>query len=177
MDTQQANLASKGLSLPLSTTDNHILDTDLAKPSKQVSQAITRTMKNDLNILATNFCDSIYPTTTRPIDSKESQYIKYTPKQYGVTLTQSHQRIIKITETQDDPLEPGKFKRIKVSQGLNSPPKTILHSPPRKVTVQDQQDWKIPPSISNTKNNRSYVIPLEMRLSADGPNSSTVYSQ
>lgn len=29
-------------------------------------------------------------------------------------------------------------------------------------------DWKIPPSISNWKNNKGYTIPLEMRLRADG---------
>lgn len=43
-----------------------------------------------------------------------------------------------------------------------------MHSPPRKLTVKDQQDWKIPPCISNWKNAKGYTIPLEMRLSADG---------
>jgi len=45
-----------------------------------------------------------------------------------------------------------------------------MHSPPRKITLQDQQDWKVPPCISNWKNAKGYVIPLDMRLSADGRN-------
>jgi SNW domain-containing protein 1 len=43
-----------------------------------------------------------------------------------------------------------------------------MRSPPRKLTLQDQLDWKIPPCISNWKNAQGYTIPLEMRLSADG---------
>lgn len=53
-------------------------------------------------------------------------------------------------------------------RGPDEPPVPILHSPQRKVTVQDQKDWKIPPCISNWKNARGYTIPLEMRLAADG---------
>ena len=43
-----------------------------------------------------------------------------------------------------------------------------MHSPPRKVTVKDQQAWKIPPCISNWKNAKGYTIPLDKRLAADG---------
>jgi len=71
-------------------------------------------------------------------------------------------------EVQVDPLELAKFKHKRVPGGPGSPPKTIMHSPPRKLTVKDQQDWKIPPAISNWKNQKGYTIPLEMRLSADG---------
>ena len=71
-------------------------------------------------------------------------------------------------EVQVDPLEPPKFKHKRIPGGPRSPPKTIMHSPPRKLTVKDQQDWKIPPCISNWKNAKGYTIPLEMRLSADG---------
>lgn len=51
-----------------------------------------------------------------------------------------------------DPLEPPKFRHVKVPRGPGSPPVPVLHSPPRPLTVKDQQDWKIPPSISNWKN-------------------------
>lgn len=44
----------------------------------------------------------------------------------------------------------------------------MMRSPPRKLTVKDQLDWKIQPCISNWKNAKGYTIPLEMRLSADG---------
>ena len=69
---------------------------------------------------------------------------------------------------QKDPLAPSGFRHKKVAPGAGSPPTTILHSPPRKLTAQDQLDWKIPPCISNWKNQKGYTIPLEMRLKADG---------
>lgn len=67
-----------------------------------------------------------------------------------------------------DPMEPPKHKHKKVPRGPGSPPPPVLHSPPRKLTVADQQAWKIPPCISNWKNARGYTIPLDKRLAADG---------
>jgi len=43
-----------------------------------------------------------------------------------------------------------------------------MHSPPRKISAQDQQLWKIPPCISNWKNAKGYTIPLDKRIAADG---------
>jgi SNW domain-containing protein 1 len=43
-----------------------------------------------------------------------------------------------------------------------------MRSPPRKLTAKDMADWKVPPCISNWKNANGYVIPLHMRLQADG---------
>ena len=43
-----------------------------------------------------------------------------------------------------------------------------MHSPPRAVSAKEQQDWKIPPCISNWKNAKGYTIPLDKRLAADG---------
>merc|ERR1712146_779824 len=62
----------------------------------------------------------------------------------------------------------GKHKHKKIPRGPGSPPVPVLHSPPRKLTVADQQAWKIPPCISNWKNARGYTIPLDKRLAADG---------
>ncbi|KAJ0763380.1 putative SKI-interacting protein, SKIP [Helianthus annuus] len=67
-----------------------------------------------------------------------------------------------------DPLEPPKFKHKRVPKANGSPPVPVMHSPPRPVTVKDQQDWKIPPCISNWKNPKGYTIPLDKRLAADG---------
>jgi SNW domain-containing protein 1 len=78
------------------------------------------------------------------------------------------QRVIRMVEAQVDPMEPPKHKFKKVPRGPPSPPVPVLHSPPRKLTVQDQQAWKIPPCISNWKNARGYTIPLDKRLAADG---------
>jgi SNW domain-containing protein 1 len=84
------------------------------------------------------------------------------------TGKQLPQRIIRMVEVAQDPLDPPKFRHRKVPAGFNDAPVPILHSPPRKVTVQDMQDWKIPPCISNWKNARGLVIPLDKRLAADG---------
>jgi SNW domain-containing protein 1 len=73
-----------------------------------------------------------------------------------------------MSEMAVDPLEPPKFKHKRVPRASGSPPVPVMHSPPRPVTVKDQQDWKIPPCISNWKNPKGYTIPLDKRLAADG---------
>jgi SNW domain-containing protein 1 len=73
-----------------------------------------------------------------------------------------------MVEAQVDPMEPPKHKIKKVPRGGGSPPVPVLHSPPRNLTVKDQQAWKIPPCVSNWKNARGYTIPLDKRLAADG---------
>lgn len=73
-----------------------------------------------------------------------------------------------MVEAQVDPLEPPKHMLKKVPRGPPSPPVPVLHSPPRKLTVADQQAWKVPPCISNWKNARGFTIPLDKRLAADG---------
>ena len=80
------------------------------------------------------------------------------------------QRVIKMVEAQIDPLEPPKHKHTKAPRGPPSPPVPVLHSPPRKITIADQQAWKIPPCISNWKNARGFIIPLDKRVNADGRN-------
>ena len=74
------------------------------------------------------------------------------------------QRVIKMVEAQVDPMEPPKHKNTKTPRGPPSPPVPVLHSPPRKITVEDQQAWKVPPCISNWKNARGFIIPLDKRL-------------
>jgi SNW domain-containing protein 1 len=78
------------------------------------------------------------------------------------------QRVIRMVEAQSDPMEPPKHALQKGVRGPPSPPVPVLHSPPRKLTVEDRQAWKIPPCISNWKNARGYTIPLDKRLAADG---------
>lgn len=81
---------------------------------------------------------------------------------------EAQQRVIRMVEAQVDPMEPPKHKHKKVPRGPPSPPVPVLHSPPRKLTVADQQAWKVPPCVSNWKNARGYTIPLDKRLAADG---------
>merc|ERR1712180_219304 len=99
-----------------------------------------------------------------------AQYIRYTPSQQGESFNSgAKQRVIRMVETQRDPMEPARFKiNKKIPRGPPSPPAPVMHSPTRKVTVKEQQDWKIPPCISNWKNQKGYTIPLDKRLAADG---------
>ena len=87
----------------------------------------------------------------------EPTYIKYNPS--GANTT-GEQKIIRMVEAQVDPMEPPKHKTKRAPRGDASPPVPILHSPPRKLTVADQQAWKIPPCVSNWKNARGFTIPL-----------------
>ena len=101
--------------------------------------------------------------------AKEPEYIRYSadPSAPGYN-PELKNRVVRMVEEQIDPMEPPKHKHKKIPRGPGSPPVPVLHSPPRKLTVADQQAWKIPPCISNWKNARGYTIPLDKRLAADG---------
>lgn len=104
-----------------------------------------------------------------PTQSQDSKFIKYKPSQQSAAFNSgAKERIIRMVEMPVDPLEPPKFKHKRVPKANGSPPVPVMHSPPRPVTVKDQQDWKIPPCISNWKNPKGYTIPLDKRLAADG---------
>ncbi|QRV85876.1 pre-mRNA-processing protein 45 [Ceratobasidium sp. AG-Ba] len=96
----------------------------------------------------------------------KSTFVRYTPaQQSGEGMKQ---RIIKISEVVEDPMEPPRFKHKKIPRGPPSPPPPVLRSPPRKATAAEQKEWMIPPCISNWKNNKGFTIPLDKRLAADG---------
>ncbi|GAA0164608.1 RNA splicing factor [Lithospermum erythrorhizon] len=104
-----------------------------------------------------------------PSQSNDSKFIKYKPSQQSAAFNSgAKERIIRMVEMPVDPMEPPKFKHKRVPKASGSPPVPVMHSPPRPVTVKDQQDWKIPPCISNWKNPKGYTIPLDKRLAADG---------
>lgn len=108
-----------------------------------------------------------------PNSSGSTSYLRYTPASQG--QDGKKQRIIKMSEVVEDPLEPPRHKFKKVPGGPPSPPPPVLRSPPRKVTAQEQKEWMIPPCISNWKNNKGYTIPLDKRLAADGRGLQDVY--
>ena len=128
-----------------------------AETTLATKQALEKVLQGKLNAAQATNVDKT---------SGDAQYIRYTPSQK--TLGAPESRIIRLTEAPVDPLEPPKFKQKKAPRGPPSPPVPVMHSPPRKVTVKDQQDWKIPPCISNWKNRKGYTIPLDKRLAADG---------
>ncbi|KAJ3224739.1 mRNA splicing protein [Clydaea vesicula] len=94
-------------------------------------------------------------------------YVRYTP-QIQNTSSQANSRIIKMVSAPVDPMEPARFGHKKIPRQAPSPPPPVLHSPPRKVTAEEQKNWVIPPCISNWKNAKGYTIPLDKRLAADG---------
>ncbi|KAG8723110.1 mRNA splicing protein [Ceratobasidium sp. 395] len=96
----------------------------------------------------------------------KSTFVRYTPSQQNGDNMK--QRIIKISEVVEDPMEPPRSKHKKIPRGPPSPPPPILRSPPRKATAAEQKEWIIPPCISNWKNNKGFTIPLDKRLAADG---------
>jgi len=123
---------------------------------------------------------------SNPVAQRDpAQYIRYTPTNQNPAFNSgAKQRIIRMVQQPVDPLEPPKFRARKMPKGqlfFGSPcmshrlslgpaeaPVPIMHSPPRKVSPQEQQEWKIPPCLSNWKNPRGYTIPLDKRLAADG---------
>ena len=152
-------------------------DPSLQKPDEDEVAATTEATRLALEKLTQSKISAALPVR-RAEQTAPAQYIRYTPSnQLAITssgegtpsTSAPGQRIIRMVEVQKDPLEPPKFKiNKKIPQGPPSPPPPVMHSPTRKVTVKEQQEWKIPPCISNWKNAKGYTIPLDKRLAADG---------
>uniref|UniRef100_K3X5F7 SKI-interacting protein SKIP SNW domain-containing protein n=1 Tax=Globisporangium ultimum (strain ATCC 200006 / CBS 805.95 / DAOM BR144) TaxID=431595 RepID=K3X5F7_GLOUD len=142
----------------------------LALPTKDEEIETANRTKDALQALVQGKIAASLPVNvSRQKTAKESStYIRYTPNDQGKMGGQSQQRIIRMVEVAKDPMEPPKFQHRKAVRGPPSPPVPVLHSPPRKLTVKDQQSWKIPPMISNWKNSKGFTIALDKRLAADG---------
>ncbi|EFJ10710.1 hypothetical protein SELMODRAFT_447254 [Selaginella moellendorffii] len=139
-----------------------------AKPGEDEIKETTERTKMALEKIVHERLAAAQPKNV-PSASSGPSYIKYTPSQLSSAFNSgAKERTIKMVEMPVDPLEPPKFKHKRVPKPSGSPPVPVMHSPPRPVTVKDQQDWKIPPCISNWKNPKGYTIPLDKRLAADG---------
>merc|ERR1712113_1054745 len=99
------------------------------------------------------------------------QFIKYKPKtQYLQSSTEENPRVIQMQEIPSDPLDPPKHRLMKVPRAPYNEPVPVIHSPPNTSDSKKTLNWKIPPAISNWKNAKGYIIPLDKRLLADGRN-------
>ncbi|OCH92102.1 pre-mRNA-processing protein 45 [Obba rivulosa] len=136
------------------------------RPSEDEVQATTEKTRAALEKLVNGKIKAAQPKNV-PDSQGKTSFIRYTPGQQNGS-DGLKQRIIKMTEVVEDPLEPPRFKHKKIPRGPPSPPPPVLRSPPRKATAQEQKEWMIPPCISNWKNNKGYTIPLDKRLAADG---------
>ncbi|GAA6038074.1 hypothetical protein JCM8097_007533 [Rhodosporidiobolus ruineniae] len=135
----------------------------MERPSEEDVQATADRTRAALEKLVQGKIKAAQPKNVQ-VTGGDVSYMRYTPQNGGV----EQQKIIKMMDVVEDPLEPPKFKGKKIPRGPPSPPPPVLRSPPRKVTAQDQKDWMIPPCVSNWKNNKGYTIPLDKRLAADG---------
>ena len=150
----------------IATSDSQAPDDD-DEEQKQIEETTERT-KAALEKVVNVRLSAAQPKNV-PTHDSESKFIKYKPSQQSAAFNSgAKERIIRMSEMAVDPLEPPKFKHKRVPRASGSPPVPVMHSPPRPVTVKDQQDWKIPPCISNWKNPKGYTIPLDKRLAADG---------
>ena len=137
---------------------------DLAKPSEEDAAATTARTKAAMEALVEG---QTKKGGAQVKEAGDAQFIKYTPASTAGGDAPK-QRIIRMVEAAPDPLEPSRFKMTKVPRAADEAPVPVMHSPPRKVTYEDQQDWKIPVCVSNWKNSQGYTIPLDKRLAADG---------
>jgi SNW domain-containing protein 1 len=150
----------------LHRTDLSAEQSSLERPSAESVQSTTERTRLALEKLTQGKIKSAQPNNVVNTGGDVS-YIRYTPGQ-GNQADGSKQRIIKMIQVVEDPLEPPKHKGKKIPRGPPSPPAPILRSPPRKITAQQQKDWLIPPCVSNWKNNKGFTVPLDKRLAADG---------
>ncbi|XP_063835460.1 puff-specific protein Bx42 [Ostrinia nubilalis] len=144
-------------------------DPTLQKPTDDDIQDITEKTKLALEKLTNAKISAAMPVKAAP-KAAPAQYIRYTPAQQGGAFNSgAKQRVIRMVEAQSDPMEPPRFQiNKKIPRAAPSPPAPVLHSPPRRVSVKQQRDWKVPPCVSHWKNAKGYTIPLDKRLAADG---------
>ena len=143
-------------------------DVSLARPSEEDVEATKERTQKALMGLVNGSLAAQRPKNVKGTTRAAPTYVSYTPDNQMGDKNAGSTRIIKIVERQQDPMEPPKHKHKKIPRGPPSPPAPIMHSPPRKLTAEDQEMWKIPPPISNWKNPKGYTVPLDKRLAADG---------
>ncbi|KAJ1663520.1 mRNA splicing protein [Coemansia sp. RSA 1813] len=101
--------------------------------------------------------------------SKEPTYVRYTPGQQGAEFNSgARQRIVRVTDMPVDPMEPSKVRLQKKARAPAEPPAPVMHSPPRKITADEQKEWSIPPCVSNWKNIHGFTVSLDKRLATEG---------
>lgn len=100
---------------------------------------------------------------------ENTQFIEYAanPNAPGYNPAAS-KRVIQMVPAQIDPMMPPKHKHIKAPAGPAEDFVPVLHAPPEKLTKEEREAWNIPACISNWKNTKGYMIPLDKRLAADG---------
>ena len=76
--------------------------------------------------------------------------------------------IVRIAEKRNDPFDPSRFRTRKSISLQEDDPETIMTTPDKKLTPEEEKYWNIPPCVSNWRNPAGNVIPLDKRVAADG---------
>lgn len=143
-------------------------DISLDRPTEEEVADTTEKTKLALEKLVSGAVAAQKPKNVKGGRRDDPTFVRYTPANQMGDSSKKNDRIFKIVQKQEDPMEPPKFKHKKIPRGPPSPPPPVMHSPPRKLTAEDQEAWKIPPPVSNWKNPKGYTVPLDKRLAADG---------
>ncbi|KAK1021070.1 mRNA splicing protein, partial [Friedmanniomyces endolithicus] len=141
---------------------------NMERPSAEEEQASKERTQKALQSLVDGTLAAQKPKNVKGTSRPEPTFVRYTPANQMGDNSKQQDRIMKIVQRQQDPMEPPKHKVKKIPRGPPSPPPPIMHSPPRKLTAEDQEAWRIPPPVSNWKNPKGYTVPLDKRLAADG---------
>ncbi|GAW79423.1 nuclear protein SkiP [Plasmodium gonderi] len=129
------------------------------KPDEEEeNEIINNTKKNIENMLNEKLNKSI-------VNKKDDKFFRYIPQ--NKLNKHLEERIIKVVHKSTDPLDVSKFKHKKLPNVKNSPDYPLLRSPTRKINKEEEENWKIPPCVSNWKNNKGYNIPLDKRIQSD----------
>eukprot|EP01029_Cantina_marsupialis_P024223 TRINITY_DN6177_c0_g2_i2.p1 TRINITY_DN6177_c0_g2~~TRINITY_DN6177_c0_g2_i2.p1 ORF type:complete len:490 (-),score=189.81 TRINITY_DN6177_c0_g2_i2:973-2442(-) len=148
--------------------EKRMSDEDLRRPDED---EIRETAERTRRILEANQADRLAATKEQIPKPKKNveKFINYKPNRDAPGFNKAAgRRVIRMVEEQEDPLEPPRFKHKKAPRGPGEAPAPVMQSPPRKLTQEDQNNWKIPPCVSNWKNPKGHVIPLDQRLLVDG---------
>jgi len=140
----------------------------LDRPDEEEVQAAKERTQKALQSLVDGTLAAQRPKNVKGTSRPEPTFVRYTPADQMGDKTKRPDRIMKIVQRHQDPMEPPKHKIKKIPRGPPSPPPPVMHSPPRKLTAEDQEAWRIPPPVSNWKNPKGYTVPLDKRLAADG---------
>jgi SNW domain-containing protein 1 len=140
---------------------------EFSRPDSKVVAETAKRTQDALNkiIMENNKAKNLKLGVTATAAVQKAEYFKYTPQQPEAGITN---RIIRMVEAPVDPFEPPRFKHKKIPAGAKSPPAPVLHSPPRKISSEEQKEWFIPPCVSHWKNPKGYIVPLDKRLASDG---------
>jgi len=140
----------------------------LERPNEEEVEATKNRTQMALQTLVSGTLAAQKPKNIKGTTRPDPTFVRYTPANQMGDSGKKQDRIMKIVQRQADPMEPPKHRIKKVPRGPPSPPPPVMHSPPRKLTKEDQEAWKIPPPVSNWKNAKGFTVPLDKRLAADG---------